>query len=77
MDNLSFKDMVMSSKLFKFRVYLLKLLLILFIYGHLLVNKLFHKIFKSRFKVTRIKGLLLDGKSGWVLRFGVWVIWRI
>ena len=75
--NLCFKDAVMSSNLFKLRIYLLELLLILFVYGHLLVNKLLHKIFKARFRLGMIKGLLFDGKSRWILRFSVWVIWRV
>ena len=47
--NLGFKDVVMSGKLVKLRAYLLELLLILFIDGHLLVNKLLHKNFKVGF----------------------------
>ena len=76
MGNLGFKNAVMSSNLFKFIIYLLELLLILFVYGHLLVNKLLHKIFKSKFWIGRIKGLF-HRKSRWVLGFGVWVIWRV
>ena len=73
MGNLGFKDAVMSSNLFKLRIYLLELLLILFVYGYLLVDKLFHKSLKVRFRLGRIKGLLFHRKSRWVLGFGVWV----
>ena len=74
MGNLCFKDAVMSSNLFKLRIYLLELLVILFVYGHLLVNKLLHKIFKARIRLGIIKGLLFDGKSMWVFGFSGWVI---
>ena len=73
--NLGFKDAVISSNLLKFRIYLLKLLLILFINGYLLVNKLFSKSFKVRFRLVRIEGLLFHRKSRWVLGFGVGLNW--
>ena len=63
----------MSSNLFKLRIYLLELLLILFVDGYLLVYKLFYKIFKVGFRLAGVEGLLLNGKSRWVLGFGVWV----
>ena len=63
----------MSSNLFKLRVYLLELLLILFVDSYLMVYKLFQKIFKVGFRLVGIEGLLLNGKSRWVLGFGVWV----
>ena len=56
MGNLGFKDTVMSSNLFKLRIYLLELLLILFVYGHLLINKLLHKIFKVGFRLGSVDG---------------------
>ena len=71
--NLCFKDAVMSSNLFKLRIYLLELLLILFVDRYLLVYKLFYKIFKVGFRLVGIEGLLLKRKSRWVLGFGVWV----
>ena len=77
MGNLGFKDTVMSSNLFKLRIYLLEFLVILFVYGQLLINKLLHKIFKVGFRLGRIKGLLFHMKSKWVVGFGVWVIWRV
>ena len=61
----------MSSKLFKLRVNLLELLLILLVNGNLLVNELLHKSFKVGFGLGRIESLLFHGKSGWILWFSV------
>ena len=77
MSNLGLKDAVVSSKLFKFGINLLELLLTLFIYGHLLVDKLLHKIFKVEFGLGRVEGLLFHRKSWWVLWFGVWIKWFV
>ena len=49
-----------------------KLLLILFVDGYLLVDKLLYKIFKVGFRLVRIEGLLFHGKSMRVLGFGIW-----
>ena len=73
MRNLVFKDAVMSSNLFKLCVNILELLFTLFVDGHLLVDKLFHNIFKVGLRLGMIKGLLFHWESWRVLRFGVWV----
>ena len=49
------------------------MLLILFVDGYLLVNKLLYKIFKVGFRLVRIEGLLFHGKSKRVLGFGILV----
>ena len=77
MDNLIFKDMVVSSKLFKLCVNLLDLLFTLFIDSHLLVNKLFHKIFKVGLGLGMVESLLFHRESRWVLDFGIWIKWRV
>ena len=50
-----------------------KLLLILFVDGYLLVNKLLYKIFKVGFRLVRIEGLLFHGKFKRVLGFRIWI----
>ena len=77
MGNLIFKNAVVSSKLFKLCINSLELLFTLFIDGHLLVDKLFHKIFKVRLGLGMVGSLLFHRESKWVLGFGIWVKWRV
>ena len=71
MSNLIFNDAIVSSNLFKLYVNILELLFTLFIDGHLLVDKLFHNIFKVGLRLDMIEGLLFYWESWRVLRFGV------
>ena len=77
MGNLIFKDAVVSSKLFKLCINLLELLFTLFVDSHLLVDKLFHKIFKVGLGLGMVESLLFHRESRWVLDFGIWVKWRV
>ena len=77
MGNLIFNDAIVNNKLFKLCVNLLELHFTLFVDSHLLVDKLFHKIFKVGLGLGMVESLLFHRESRWVLNFGIWVKWRV
>ena len=71
--NLCFKDEVMSSNLFKLRIYLLELLIILFVDGYLLVTNCSRRFSRLGLDWLALKDCCLMENLGgfWGLVFGL------